>query len=211
LNPIRNIDDPRYVKALSHPLRVRILALLQEKDASPVELARLLHAKLGVVSYHVAALRDLGLLELVGTRQRRGAIEHHYRAAVQPQISNEAWGEAPVVAKQAYVSSFLSTLGAYIEASAAAGGFDRADAHFTRTVKQVDAKGWEALSAAFMRFLAEADGIIDQAGVRIARDGKGEDVLDVGLVLMLFEAAKLTTQRAPAKPAPKRRRPRSAT
>ena len=27
--PISNIDDPRYVKAISHPLRVRILAMLQ--------------------------------------------------------------------------------------------------------------------------------------------------------------------------------------
>ena len=31
--PVTSIDDPRYVKALSHPLRVRILALLQERIA----------------------------------------------------------------------------------------------------------------------------------------------------------------------------------
>jgi len=28
MKPITNIDDPRYVKAWSHPLRVRILAML---------------------------------------------------------------------------------------------------------------------------------------------------------------------------------------
>jgi hypothetical protein len=39
VKPITNIDDPRYVKAMSHPLRVRILALLDEHSASPVELA----------------------------------------------------------------------------------------------------------------------------------------------------------------------------
>ena len=32
--PVTNIDDPRYVKALSHPLRVRILALLQEAGSA---------------------------------------------------------------------------------------------------------------------------------------------------------------------------------
>ena len=39
MKPITNIDDPRYVKAMSHPLRVRILAMLDERTASPVELA----------------------------------------------------------------------------------------------------------------------------------------------------------------------------
>src|ERR671929_86884 len=38
--PITNIDDPRYVKAISHPLRVRILAMLQERTASPSELSK---------------------------------------------------------------------------------------------------------------------------------------------------------------------------
>ena len=38
MKPITNIDDPRYVKALSHPLRVRILAMLQERTASPSQL-----------------------------------------------------------------------------------------------------------------------------------------------------------------------------
>ena len=32
MKPIKNIDDPRYVKAMSHPLRVRILAMLDERE-----------------------------------------------------------------------------------------------------------------------------------------------------------------------------------
>jgi DNA-binding transcriptional ArsR family regulator len=39
MKPIKNIDDPRYVKAMSHPLRVRILAMLDERKASPNQLA----------------------------------------------------------------------------------------------------------------------------------------------------------------------------
>ena len=71
--PIANIDDPRYVKALAHPLRVRILAILEERPASPVELSRMLGSNLGVVSYHVRTLFDLGLLcdgelQLLGQR-----------------------------------------------------------------------------------------------------------------------------------------------
>ena len=56
MKPITNIDDPRYVKALSHPLRVRILAMLRERTASPSQLSRWLGATLGTTAYHVRSL-----------------------------------------------------------------------------------------------------------------------------------------------------------
>ena len=80
MRPVTSIDDPRYVKALSHPLRVRILAILQERTASPVELAQVLEGTLGTVSYHVRTLHQLGLIELVDETRVRGAVEHHYKA-----------------------------------------------------------------------------------------------------------------------------------
>ena len=61
---VTNISDPRYVKALSHPLRVRILALLQERTASPRELAEWLDATLGTVSYHVRTLHDFATMHV---------------------------------------------------------------------------------------------------------------------------------------------------
>src|SRR5919112_6130 len=64
MKPIKNIDDPRYVKAMSHPLRVRILAMLDERKASPHQLAGWLSASLGTVAYHVRTLEQLGLAEL---------------------------------------------------------------------------------------------------------------------------------------------------
>ena len=77
MKPITNIDDPRYVKAMSHPLRVRILALLDERAASPVELAGWLGATLGTTAYHVRTLERIGLIELVRETRVRGAVEHH--------------------------------------------------------------------------------------------------------------------------------------
>ena len=67
-------------RAMAHPLRARILALLDGGgERSPVELARELDAPLGVVSYHVRVLADAGLVELARTSARRGAIQHHYK------------------------------------------------------------------------------------------------------------------------------------
>jgi DNA-binding transcriptional ArsR family regulator len=196
------LDDPRYVKALSHPLRVRILAILQERTASPVQLAELLDASLGVVSYHVRTLERFGLIKLVRTNPVRGAVEHHYRANARPTISDEGWADAAPIAKQAYLSSFLQQIGAYTNAAAAAGGFDRADAHFSRTVAKMDAKGWAQLAKACEQLLAKIDSIETEAAKRIAKDPHAEGIVDAGLVIMLFEAARL------APPAPKRRRTR---
>ena len=188
---VPNIDDPRYVKALSHPLRVRILALLQERTASPRELAEWLDATLGTVSYHVRTLHDFGLIELVRTTQVRGAIAHHYRSKVPPRVCDEAWASAAPIVKQAAVGAALQTVDDYARASAAAGGFDRAEAHLTRTHLRLDAKGWQAAAKACDRLLAELAKVEEAASRRLGRDPHSDDASDAAVVVMLFEAAKL--------------------
>lgn len=186
--PIANIDDPRYVKALAHPLRVRILAILEERPGSPVELSRLLGANLGVVSYHVRTLFDLGLLKLVRTTQRRGAIEHHYRAKERPRVSDEAWGSASTVAKQAFISATLDQMFQYVKQSAAIGGFDRPEAHASRTALTLDDKGWKELTQATTRFLERVQKIEETADARRRRDPHDPKFRDVGVALLAFDA-----------------------
>ena len=192
MTPVPTIDDPRYVKALGHPLRVRILALLQERTASPRELAQWLDATLGTVSYHVRTLHDFGLIELVRTSQVRGAIAHHYRAKVRPRVSDEAWASAAPIVKQAAVGATLQTVDDYARASAAAGGFDRGEAHLTRTHMRLDAKGWQAASKACQKLIAELARIEEAASKRVAKDPHPDGVSDAAVVQMLFEAVKLT-------------------
>src|SRR4051812_50157125 len=103
--PPRTIDDPRFVKAMSHPLRVRILARLAERTASPNELAEWLDAPLGTVAYHVRTLRRLGLIELRRETRRRRAGEHHYPAPPRPPLTDDGSAAAPPVAQHALVGS----------------------------------------------------------------------------------------------------------
>jgi len=81
--------DPRVAKALAHPLRVQALAVLERAESSPSQIASELGAPLGNVSYHVRELFRLGLIELVRTAPRRGAVEHFYRAHTQTRIRAE--------------------------------------------------------------------------------------------------------------------------
>ncbi|MBX5468759.1 MAG: helix-turn-helix transcriptional regulator [Thermoleophilaceae bacterium] len=81
MNPPRDTSEPPIAKALAHPLRAEILAILQRREASPTEIAQEIGAPLGNVAYHVRQLVSFGLLELVRETPRRGALEHHYRAS----------------------------------------------------------------------------------------------------------------------------------
>ena len=191
---IENINDPRYVRALGHPLRVRILAILEERTASAVELSRMLHADIGVVAYHVRKLHQLGLIELEKETRVRGAIQRHYRAYERPRISTEAWRDAPPVAKQALIDATLQQIYDYGRASNAAGGFDRADAHITRTPLRLDRQGWERLTASLMRVLEDVAEIEQDVSDREAKGEAGE-LEDVGLVMMLFQALPFSAPR----------------
>jgi DNA-binding transcriptional ArsR family regulator len=76
-------------RALTHPLRARVLAILAERPASPKELASELGASLTLTSYHVRTLAELGVIRLERTTPRRGAVEHHYRATVRARVVAE--------------------------------------------------------------------------------------------------------------------------
>lgn len=66
-----------------HPLKLAIIELFATgEEFSPVMLQRALDIpSIGTVSYHVRALVSSGFLELSDTIQRRGALEHFYRAS----------------------------------------------------------------------------------------------------------------------------------
>lgn len=67
------------LRALAHPVRVRILSLLTGHAMSSAELARELAMKHAAVSYHVRHLEKAGYLEVAETRTVRGGHERRYR------------------------------------------------------------------------------------------------------------------------------------
>jgi DNA-binding transcriptional ArsR family regulator len=197
LKPITSIDDPRYVKAMSHPVRVRIMAMLSERKASPNELSQWLGTTLGATAYHVRTLHKLGLIELVDETRVRGAVEHHYKAKARPKVTEENWSKASPVAKQATVGSQLRMLEDHANASAAAGGFDRADAVLERKTATVDDKGWQQLAAETRKFLERVDKIEADAAKRLDK-AKGDGALQAGVVALAFESVPLGDQIPPS-------------
>ena len=194
MKPITDIDDPALRQsagapaAHSHPRDAR----RPQREPGPALLQ--LDATLGTVAYHVRTLHSLGLVELVDTRQRRGATEHYYRAREHPRFPDDAWSR-PGPGRQA----------AHAQRDAAAdrpvrdrrrpppGGFDRAEAHMTRALAAARRRAAsQQLAAATRKWLREAERIEATAAERLDKSGDAGDdgaarQFDAGLVVMLFE------------------------
>jgi DNA-binding transcriptional ArsR family regulator len=82
------VRELRLLKAFAHPLRMAILARLDEAVLSPKELADELGSSLPIVSYHVRELERAGVIELVRTAPRRGALQHWYRASPRAALGD---------------------------------------------------------------------------------------------------------------------------
>ena len=74
-------SDRRHLRALSHPLRLRILSMLTGAPKSATELGRELQMSQAAVSFHVRQLASAGLIELVDVRRVRGGQERLYRTS----------------------------------------------------------------------------------------------------------------------------------
>jgi DNA-binding transcriptional ArsR family regulator len=207
LKPITDINDPRLVKAMAHPLRVQILGILEQRVASPRELADELEAPLGNVSYHVRTLSSLGLIKLVKKIPRRGAIEHYYEARGRAVVTDRAWAEVPDIVKRALIGATLGDVSERVNAAAASGGFDREAAHLTSPRVVVDEQGFSALSELLSELFDKVDKVQRDAAKRLKGDSSG--AIEAGVVAMLFERPNGASAEASADgaaPAPKRSR-----
>mgnify|MGYP005818586765 CR=1 FL=1 len=84
----RQAIDPRFVRALSHPVRAEILQqLLGEQEVSSNLIAAKLEAKSAVVHYHLTVLRQCEAIELARTEQRRGGTEYFFRPVALPFLA----------------------------------------------------------------------------------------------------------------------------
>ena len=126
-------------------MRARILAILNERIASPNEIAEMIDERLPNVSYHVRALLDLGCIELVDTAQRRGAIEHYYRALVRPFFSDRDWKRLPKSGRQSISDVALQIIWEDVSDAIKAGTFEGAQPTGTsRTAPRPStSEGWK--------------------------------------------------------------------
>ena len=194
--------DTKLMKALAHPLRQRILSELNQRVASPSELAEEIGEPLGNVSYHVRMLVDLDCIELVSTTPRRGALEHHYRASVRPLFDGDTWASIPGATRRAVMRDVLKSIAASVSDAGEAGSFEDDDTHVTSEPLCLDDQGRREIAELLAKTHERAQAISAQSLKRMRGD-KAQGV-DTFLTLMHYR----TGGAAEAKP--KRRKKATA-
>lgn len=135
---------------LSHPIRCRILVILDVRMASPLELSRELKIPLGDAAYHCRELRDVGMIEEVARRPVRGSMQHFYKAIQRPEITAEQYEKLSQKARmdvdKQVLHHYVADAGAALNAGTMTATIDH---HMARIPLELDDVGWAEMGEAF--------------------------------------------------------------
>lgn len=199
--PKRGVNQD-LVKSLAHELRAEILAILNERMASPNELAKELDEGLSQVSYHVKVLKDYGVIRLVKTEPRRGAVEHYYRATSRAYLSDRDWHELPKTVREGMSADLFQWILDDVVASLEGEVFDeREDRHMSWTPMMVDEQGWQEingiLNASLKQVLKAQEASVKRL-TKAKEDGINMSVSMLGYEVPAESAKKLPKRKSKA-------------
>jgi hypothetical protein len=164
------------------------LHLLNEREASPNEMMDLLGVPLGNAAYHARVLEKCGCIEVVRTKQRRGAVEHFFRAVPRSYIGHQDWRKVPRSVREevtgASLDSFMSRAIAALEDGRID---DREDTTLNWMALAVDELGWAQVAEVLDEVRARLQAVHEQSRGRLAMTGEEATQMIVGLAA--FEAA----------------------
>jgi DNA-binding transcriptional ArsR family regulator len=165
--------EERLMKALSHPMRVQILTLINGRPWSPNELANELDEGLSQVSYHVKVLKDNKCIRLVKTEPRRGAVEHFYEPVTRIIVPEGMSVALPKSARLELLDRIVRDAERDVHDSLKAGTFyQRDDMHADWMPMELDDEGCKELHKREDAFLAEVLEIAGESASRIAEGAK---------------------------------------
>lgn len=191
------------VKSLAHELRAEILAILNERMASPNELAKELDEGLSQVSYHVKVLKDYEVIRLVKTEPRRGAVEHYYRATSRAYLTDRDWHELPESVRVGMSADLFQMILDDVVASLEGEVFDeREDRHMSWTPMMVDEKGWKEVNGILHSALKEVIKAQEASVKRLAKSG--EEGFDMSVAMIGYQVPAESAKKLPKKKAKSR-------
>jgi DNA-binding transcriptional ArsR family regulator len=135
------------IKAMSHPIRFQALSILNERTASAKEIAEEVGETIGAVAYHIRVLADLGAIELVETKQRRGAIESFYRATMRSFFTDAESSKLPARTRRQLSAPIVQRIVDDALTALPRGGFDDESSHSSWTALDLDDQGYQDAGA----------------------------------------------------------------
>jgi hypothetical protein len=165
--------DTRLAKAMSHPLRQRMLMAYTGRVVSPSQVAAELEEPLGDVSYHTKQLLAHGCIELVEAVRGRGGVKHFYRATVPYEIADAEWAGLSPALRRRVAEPVAGTIVEDLAAASEAGGLTADQVHMSRTRLALDDRGRRELGALLEELVARALRIQEESSDRQGGDAGG--------------------------------------
>jgi len=158
---LKTFFDRRLIKALGHPVREHILAVLNERVASAREIGEELGADVSSFYHHI---------ERIESRPRRGASEHFFRAKQTFFFDVEALQKVPASLKAQIAASSLQYLFDDVISALEAETLDaRDDRHLSWTPGAFDAQGWRETTELMGQTLKSLCAIQEAAALRLSQ------------------------------------------
>lgn len=200
----------RLLKAMAHPLRVRILAYMNDRPWSPSELSDELAEGLSQVSYHVKVLKDFELIELVKTMPRRGAVEHYYRAIERVFMPSSITKQFPKSAQRGMYMDTLEDANMDLVASVKSGRFDqRPDYHVSYTPVDLDSTACEEAEKLADKFVEDFIRLSEESANRRAKGENEGEHIPTSATVLVYGSETAEKEKSPSRtPAPRRARPK---
>jgi hypothetical protein len=182
---------------LKHPLRVRILEILNEGPRSPSQFVEeglvpkehytAYNQALTLAAYHFRELEKAGCVQIIDTIPRRGALEHVYEGKARVYFTDTEFEEMEPARREQLSRISFQGLVARADGAMRAGTFDaRTDRYLVWVPMQLDERGWDDLSAALTRCYGEVEQIRHDAKDRLA--ASGEESIPVTFGVLGFES-----------------------
>jgi DNA-binding transcriptional ArsR family regulator len=180
---LKTFFDRRLIKALGHPVREHILAVLNERIASAREIGEEIGADVSSFYHHIEELEKLECIERVATKQRRGASEHFFQARTSLFFDDAAWQRIPGTLKGDQTVSNLQYLFDDVVAALEEETFNARDnPHVSWIPGFVDAQGWDEATALMNQTLERLMVIREAATSRLAKAGESGIPATVGIL-----------------------------
>jgi hypothetical protein len=184
-NGEENLSAGSLCDPLKHPERVRILEVVNEAPMSPIGFLRGGYATRGFkgkqegvsyLSYHFRELEKAGLIELIESVPRRGAVEHIYRGCGRAFYTSEEFKKLSLRERMMLSRTSFQGLMARTARAIASGTFDkRTNRQLTWRAMHLDEQGWQEMTDHLDEAFAKSEAIREAAAERI-RQGDGEAI-----------------------------------
>jgi hypothetical protein len=195
-SPPRDIE-PSLCSALKHPLRARIVEVVNETAISPSRFVRLglvpeefqgsYDQMVSNCSYHFKELAKEGCLEIVETVPRRGTTEHIYRGVSRVFFSDADFEALTPEERKGLSKSSFQGVVARTDGAIRSGSFDgRPDRHLTWRAMRLDEEAWRELTGVLATAFEDAEEIRARAEARLRE--LGEDGFPATFAILGFES-----------------------